>query len=189
MLIEQGDTKLLAGRAWAGLEMVSEQRIDEQVLHVARWAAEHRRDQPFQLLFPVKERGINGIKLLSPYLWARMVDLKLLNGIGSVPGVSLVRNETGPIEIDALFVQGVREQAEKAAIGWSAKIKEGSFVRVLLGSERMLCGEVLSVKKKLATVRIEMASRDLRLTIPTGALLVLRVRKENRKYYCREENQ
>lgn len=180
----------LAGRPWAGIELVSESRVEEIVLHIARWAASQRKGQAFQLLFPVKSRDIDGIKLLTPYLWARMLDLRALEGVVAVQGATLVRDAKHPIPIEDKFVQGVMERARVAAEGWSEGIKKGSFVRVLLGNERMLCGNIESVEKGIAVVEIKLMTRTVRLTVGVRVLLDLSyVSKRKRRYFYQGEDE
>ena len=169
MLIEQGRVRELDGRPWAGIELVSEARVQEIVLLIVRWAKE--RGEPFQLLFPVKSRGAGGIELLTPYLWARMNEPRDLFSVGAVKGiVGCVRDDEKVLGVDDSFVQGIIRQAEEAAAGWSHGIRVGSFVRVLYGDCRMLCGMVRRMGKGMVVVEVELRSRRVRITAPVRAL-------------------
>jgi hypothetical protein len=187
VLIEQGRTTTLADLPWAAID-VSESRIEEVVYHIARWASKTLGNRAFQLVFPVKSRDLSGVQLLSPYLWARTADLKDLLTINSVMGVTgVVGGEAEILQIEDEFVQRQLEDAQRVAVGWSVNISKGSFVRVLMGSNRMLCGTVSELKDGMAVVLIKLRTRDVRLTIPAKALLVLDYvpGKEREYYYAR----
>jgi hypothetical protein len=189
MLIQSGNVRSLAGRQWAAVELSTEgardDRMEEIVVSIIRWAA--ARKQAFQLLFPVEERGLGGIKLLSPYLYARTKDLRALNNItGAVfkqrARISVLRDTTGAmIPLEDSFVQEVAERCRLVRRNWSKGIRPGSFVRVLLGSQRMLCGKVTGIDGDRAVVDVSLRLRRLKLTIPVGALENLGMRRK--EYY------
>jgi hypothetical protein len=186
VLISQGRTSALGRKPWAGIELVSEARTEENVLHIVQWAGKALAGQPFQLLFPVKSRDLPGVKMLSPYLFARAANLASLKSVSSIYGIQgLV---TGPdnkiLALDDDFVQNVVRKTREAAEGWSKGIKKGSFVRILLGSEHMLAGHVRKLTAGIAEVQIEMKLRTVKLTIPVKALLNLdHVPKGKREYF------
>jgi hypothetical protein len=184
VLIEQGRTSTLVNLPWAAID-VSESRIEEVVYHIARWASKTLGNRAFQLVFPVKSRDLSGVQLLSPYLWARTVDLKDLLTINSVMGVTgVVGGDVDILQIEDEFVQRVLGDAQQAAAGWSVDVIKGSFVRVLMGSNRMLCGTVSELKDGMAVVLIKLRTRDVKLTIPAKALLALDyVPAKEREYY------
>jgi|SRR6266850_190690 len=186
MLIEQGEVENLGEKPWAGIELTSDTRIEEAVLHIGTWARQFLKGEPFQLLFPIQTRDLGGVTMLSPYLMARTLDLKKLKKIGSIRGVQgLECDERGRVfEIDNTFVQQVRERAEKAQQSWSEGISVGSFVRCLVGSGRMLCGNVEWRDETHARVRVELLSRDIVVTCPIRTLLNLGdVPEEKRTYF------
>lgn len=186
MLIHSGDLRSLKGKPWAAIEIVSELRIEEVVLHLSRWARKFLPDAPFQLLFPVQSRDLAGVRMLSPYLWARTADLTALEGVRSVMGVQgLVSDGAGrTIPIEDSFVQGTVKDAQAAAEGWSAGVRKGSFVRVLYGEQRMLCGRVANISSNIAEIVIALRLRNVRLFVPVRALLNLgAVPKAEREYY------
>lgn len=186
MLIEQGRIAELSGRPWAAIQLRSEIRLEEITLHVGRWAKRSLVDVPFQLLFPVQSRGLAGISIITPYLLARSKNLKDLIGMRSVYGVrGLECDSNGKIiEIDDRFVQSIADKAERISQSWSAGIVRGSFVRILFGMERMLCGTVERVNGSRAAVRISLRSRDVVVKIPVRALLNLgNVPQRERHYF------
>lgn len=186
MLVTNGNVRVLRGRPWAGIELVSEARIEEVVLHLSRWAQRNLVDQPFQLLFPVKTRDLRGIKLLSPYLWARTTDLEALRGCKSVMGVQgLVSDaESQTIAVEDTFIQALIEESKAAAAGWSEGVGAGSFCRVLYGDERMLCGVITKIVQGIAEIEIALRLRKVVLYVPVKALLNLsHVGKSDRHYF------
>lgn len=186
MLIEQGKVSTLRGKPWAAIDVASEARIEEIVLHIARWAGRVLGEKAFQLLFPVKRRDLSGVEMFTPHLYGRTADLQDFLVVKEVRGAWPVFDEETRevIPVEDKFVQEVMAKAREEADGWSAGIKRGSFVRVLFGNERMLCGEVEEMKGSLAVVVIRMRSRTVRLTIPSQALLNLSfVPKKEREYF------
>jgi hypothetical protein len=174
MLIQSGKVALLEGLPWAAIDFYESQkaietRVEEIVLHLVRWSRIHM-DGPFQMLFPVKKRTLDGVELFSPYLWVRALDLKSLVYMGTVPGVEGLVGGRNPIAVEDSFVQGLIRQGKEFSGQWSAGLEVGSFVRVLMGSNRMLCGKVLSRTETDAKVLIALRTKTIELKIPVLAL-------------------
>jgi hypothetical protein len=184
MLIQFGKVRLLNGQPWAAVELTSESRTEEVVMHLTRWAHDHLQGHPFQMLFPVKSRGVEGVQMLSPYLWARSTQNLL--GMASGWGVEgLVTDGKGQILLtDDSFVQELIEKTRAAAEAWSAGITIGSHVRVLMGSQRMLCGRVEKIVRNRAEVLIAMRSNSMRLRI--GLLALENLGMEPKEYFHKE---
>lgn len=178
MLIQSVEVESLNNLPWVAIDFFVSQkasiesRVEEIVLHLVKWSRTNLRDQPFQMLFPIKARTPDGISLFSPYLWARTLDLKALRGVRTVPGIEGLISESdgSPIPVEDSFVQGLIQKDREFAEAWSAGIEVGSFVRVLMGSQRMLCGKVLARSASDATVLIGLRSRTIKLKVPVLAL-------------------
>ena len=185
MLIQSGNVRALNQLPWVGMELASDARTDEIVLHLIRWAVRELQNEPFQILFPIKARGLEGPTLLSPCIWMRVKTVNRLNRIKPIFGLSLV---VGPnekaIQVEDGFVQGLILQARQCRQAWSRGISEGSRVRVLVGRQRMLCGEVVKLKGEVANVLIALRSRNVRLTVPVGALQKLET--DAKEYFYKE---
>jgi hypothetical protein len=179
MLILHGKAKWSG--PWAQIELTSDARLEEVTLHLIRWIAKH--DDPAQVLFPVASRGLYGVELLYPNILIRSKGD--LSGIRSVMGIQgLALTATGqPMELDEDFVQSLIKASEDQAGSWSEGIKVGSFVRILFGNTRMLCGTVTKLANGIADVIVSLAVRDVRVRIPVRALQLLKVRKGERRYY------
>lgn len=175
MLIVQGNVKTLEGKPWAAIELISEVRVEEIVRHTVKWARTKLKGQAFQLLFPVKSRDLNGVRMLSPYLLIRANRLESLKSVKSVMGVvGLVTDADGRIiRWEAGQAKNVIDRAMAAHAGWSAGVRRGSFVRVLQGKNRMLCGKVKKIVDGKAEVVVSLRLRDVVLKIPVKALLNL----------------
>lgn len=189
MLINAGRVSALGNKPWAGIELVSDITIEDRVYQIIQWAVKTFRSEPFQLLFPVKSYGIHGVQTLSPYLWARTAKLGRLKAVSSLYGVEgLVSDGNGQvIQVDNEFVQGVVAETRAAADDWSMGIRKGSFVRVLKGRTRMLCGDVKKIEDGVADVIVSLRLRTLRLKVPVSVLLNLGdVPKEKREYFYGE---
>lgn len=185
MLIQKGNVEILSSLPWAAVDIASERRLEEIVLHISRWAHSSVTG-PFQLFFPVKSRDIPGVDMLSPYLLARVENLKFLNSLQTIYGVyGIMRNhENKIIEVEDSFVQQMISMARLEAMSWSHGIEKGSFVRILFGNERMLCGTVRRTKDGIASVEVSLRMRKVRIRVPERALLNLDfVPKENRNYF------
>lgn len=184
MIIQHGDARRLANLPWAAVELTGESRIEEIVLHISRWMRQF--EEPVQLLFPVQSRDLDGVKLLSPYLWIRSVSLEPLARINIVMGVQgLLRDhENRAIETEDEFVQEVIRKTARAADEWCRGIRVGTFVRILFGRERMLCGWVAEDHGAMVTVKIPLKTREVWWRGPARALLNLSgVPKTEQAYY------
>jgi hypothetical protein len=174
MLIWHGDTSKLSG-PWFALELASDGAADssreELVLGIARWAA--KRNKPLQLVFPVCKREIDGVTLLSPYLWIRG---QHISGISEVAShrrakVDFLRDVEGtPVPIEDSFVQEVIRQCRAASDSWSAGLQVGNYARILYGSHRMLCGQVRRIVNDLADLDVSIRVRTLRVSVPISCL-------------------
>jgi len=191
MLIQQGPVRKLSGLPWTAIELVSEARVEEATLHISRWARRHLHDKPFQLLFPVKSRDLDGVQLLTPYLMARTTRLEDLMGLSKIYGVlgPVVDVSGRIIPIEEKFGWLITTEAQLAAEKWSGGIREGSFVRILFGNEHMLCGEVKKISHQTAWVLIRMRLRRVMVKIPVRALLNLGdVPEDQREYFYLPRN-
>ena len=190
MLIQSGRVTDLIGLPWVALELTSEARTDEVVLHLTRWAVRNleKAGQAFQLLYPVESRTLNGVSLLSPYLWMRVSDPSLLARTTSIMGLQgMVTDSAGAtILTQPDFVESLIAQVRAASDSWSEGISLGSGVRVLLGAGHGLCGIVESLHGSDADVRIALRSRAVRLRIPVRALQ--RLRDVPKDYFEKEED-
>jgi hypothetical protein len=186
MLVSSGKTNTLEGLPWAAIELTSEARIEEVVHHIINWLRRSLRGQAFQLLFPVKSRTVETITMLTPHLWVRSQNLKSLAAVKAVMGVQgLVSDAHGRfIVVQDEFVQKLIAAALEVRTSWSGGIEEGSFVRVLLGSHRMLCGTVERVETGAAEVLIALRSKNVLVRIPVGALQNLG--EEIKAYFYKE---
>ena len=188
MLIQSGTVSTLIGRPWIGIELSSDARTDEIVLHLVRWAVRNLESagKPFQLLYPVASRTSDAIELLSPYLWMRVPAPRDLWGIGSIMGVDWLKDASGnPILTSDEFVSTLIDLCRDASDAWSAGIEVGSGVRVLLGSGHGLCGIIETLRPDGdATVRITLRTRAVRLRIPVRALQ--RLTSEPKDYFEKE---
>jgi hypothetical protein len=183
MLLTQGKTKGFDKLPWAQLELASDARLEEIVLHLVRWV--RKRDEAFRILFPIETRDLGGVVLFYPNILIQCRDLRVLKDIRTVMGVQGVTmaNESTPLEIPSSFGEQMIAKSEQVSEGWSDGIKKGSFVRILLGERRMLCGNCISVDRGIADIRISLTTRNLRVRIPVRALLKLEIPKEKRRYY------
>jgi hypothetical protein len=190
MLIQSGDVAALAGLPWVALELTSEARTDEVVLHLTRWAVRNLESEgkAFQLLYPVESRSLAGPELMSPYLWMRVSDHRLLARVTSIMGLQgMVTDASGAtILTDPAFVDSLIARVRAASDAWSAGIEVGSGVSVLLGSAHGLRGTVESLHTDgSAEVRIALRSRAVRLRIPVRALA--RLSSAPKDYFEKEE--
>lgn len=174
MLLYSGNTTTLAGREWVAVEF-SDSRTEEVVLHVTRWCQRSLGRSPWQLLFPVQSRDIDGVKLIAPYLLIRTTNNTRLAGVKTVMGVEgLLDDGNGkPLPIEDKWAQRIIRQSRDAWRGWSAKIGKGDWARILLGERRMLVGRIRAMHGDIADVRVSLRSRELGIRIHKGALLNL----------------
>jgi hypothetical protein len=185
MMIQSGDLRSIQGKPWVAIEF-SGSKVDEIVRRIVCWARSSVPAGPFQLLFPVKSRNPDGVQLLSPYLWARTKNLSHLQAVKSVHGVEgLVTGPDGKfIEADDWFVQDLIQRTKAYAEARHSGIGEGTFVRILFGPQRMLCGTVEGKPNGVAKVVIALRSRQLKVFVPVYALENLRT--EPKEYFYKE---
>lgn len=187
MLIIQGNVNTLRGKPWAQVDLVSDARIEEVVLHIVRWVRKKFPRRPFEVLFPVKCRDLSGIELLYPYILVRTTDLSTLTGVSSVMGVqSLTVNPINGqiVPVDDSYAQLIISSIGEIKKEWSQGIKAGSFVRILQGRERMLCGIVRRVSSGIADVGVSLRLRNVKVRIPVKALFNLSwVDTKEREYF------
>ena len=189
MLIQSGRVENLKGLPWAAIEFYAnsvapvDSRVEETVRNIVKWSRTLK--EPFQMLFPVKSRSVDGVQMLSPFLWARTVQLKVLKGVSSVKGVEgLSSNSQGIIEVSDDFVQELIEKTRAYAEARCAGLEIGCFARVLMGSHRMLVGKVLARSRESVTLLIALRTRTVKLDVPVMALENLGT--EEREYFYRE---
>jgi len=195
MILQQGEITRLDGRPWAAVELLSDLRLEEVVLHIGRWAKAALAGRPFQLFFPIQARTLAGVQMLTPYLLVRSEDLNDLRDLQGLYGVWGLKTDTPSgldnkhrhaqvTEIPDAFVQEVKRKALEEAKKWSEGIRLHSFVRILVGNERMLCGKVTGLKNGTALVEVEMRSRKLEVEIPRCCLENLdELPKKQRSYF------
>jgi hypothetical protein len=186
MLITQGNVRGFEKLPWAQVELASDSRLEEIMLHMIRWIK--KRDDAFRILFPVATRDLGGVEMFYPNILIQCRDLRRLREIKvmGVHGVTM-QSETVPLTIDAAYGESLIREAERVSSEWSRDVKRGCFVRILLGERRMLCGTVVSTDRGVAEVKVSLTVRDLRVRIPVRALLKLDIVKEKRKYYVGRE--
>lgn len=176
MLIQSGRVSSLSALPWVALELTSESRTDEIVLHLIRWAVSNleAKSIPFQLLYPVASRSGGKVELLSPYLWMRTPSpASDLRGITRIMGMQGMMAIPGGHWLSATddFIRTIIAKSQSAQAAWSNGISCGSGVRVLVGHLHSLCGIVEHLYPDGdAEVRIALRSRAVRLRIPVRAL-------------------
>jgi len=189
MLIKCG-RQSLKDKNWVCIEPSSEHNTEETLVRILRWAVEHI-GRPWEVSLPIKSRGRKGITLAYPYFLARTKDNKQWEKVKAVFGVQgLLRDAKDQIlTVPDHYVQDLNHKTFETMKTWHAGIRTGSFVRVLYGPFRMLCGTVRTKKQILLRnhrvhVHISLASRNLVLTAPIHALQNLGdVPTGLRKYY------
>lgn len=194
MIVYQGNPQNLSSLPWYAVEWASDlslehdlstqigsgtnggrgrscSQVEQVAFAIVKWA--QRKRDPFQLFFPVSSRTLEGVGLFSPYLWIRMFDP---NGISQAISrdrarIDILRDHEGqPVPIEDAFIQEVIQKCKDITEGNSQGIAEGSFVRVLLGRYRMLCGKVESVSNGIAGIRIALKAKPVNLFAPLTAL-------------------
>lgn len=158
-------------------------RVEESVFSIVRWAA--RRKRPFQLVFPVNGRNLDGVSLLSPYIWMRA---ETVGAIGDAVSprrgrAEILRDNYGQvIPIEDSFVQEIIKHCRTLAGSWSAGIRPGNYARILFGRYRMFCGKVIAEQNGMANLELALRARTVSMTIPVSALENLGRRKRDYFY-------
>jgi hypothetical protein len=149
------------------------------------------RDDPVEIFVPVAKRDLDVFELSTEvYVFARSTSFSALFRLKSVTGVAglVTAGDSGrasqvltwPDEDVQKLIAKAEEESRQRAVG----IEPGTFVRILNGELRDLCGVVEIIGDGRAVVRITLRTKSILLETPIRNLLNLgHVPKEQRVYY------
>ena len=194
MLVTYGDTSKLKGKPFYALEVRTESQVESVVKRVAEEVPAIFRKEPLEIFIPVTERGLDVFEVSTGLLYVRAADVKLLARLKRTTGVTslVTKNDTGrtgdAIPVEEEFVQALIMECEEKWRERHAGIDAGSFVRILDGSSRDLCGTVVRVRGgeagDEALVRIDFFTKKIWLKTPVANLLNLsHVPEEQRVFF------
>lgn len=172
-------------------EVRSEKTVESTMRRVGNALPSIFRDEPVEVYIPVVRRDPDVFELSTQvYCFVRSTSFPALLRLKSVTGIVGLVTEgdtnrpsnalSWPDEDVQKLIIAADEEHRKRAIG----IEAGSFVRIVNGQMRDLCGIVEIVGDGKAVVRITLRTKSILLETPIGNLLNLdHVPKDQRVYY------
>lgn len=190
MILAHGDTSSLTG-PWYALEVSSEENIEKTMHRLAECLKPVFGDSPVQVFIPIGRRDLDVCALASADLiYIRGNDLKKMlrirtavTGIVGIVTTGDSNRAWDVIPIDDEYVQNLIRDAQEAFCGRSRGIRVGSFVRLVAGSLRDLCGHVEGIEAGWATVCVNLGIKRVWVKTPMLNLLNLSHVSKNRQVY------
>jgi hypothetical protein len=183
MIIEHGNTSRLKGKQWFLLETSNERTVEGTLRRVGRAMPQTFKNEAVELFVPVQAHDLDVFEIASPYLFIRSTSLSALSKLRRVTGVGdLVADGCSPLEVEDSYVQELIAADEELHRNRNG-IQVGSFVRILQGQVRGLCGTVDKLSGSRAVVRIDMPTKVICVDTPVTNLLNLVNVPETKKVY------
>jgi hypothetical protein len=191
MIFTYKDVSTLQGRAWHILELRNPRMIEPTLRRLGKALPTIFRDDPVEIFVPVAKRDLDVFELSTQdCIFGRSTNFQSLLRLKSVTGiVGLMTLADSGRASDVLtwadadvqkLIATAEEEFRQRAIG----IEPGTFVRILNGQMRDLCGVAEIVDDGKAVVRITLRTKSILLETPIRNLLNLgQVPKEQRVYY------
>ncbi len=191
MILTYLDGSILNGKDWHVIELRSHRTLEPTLKRLGKALPNIFRNDPVELFVPVVRRDLDAFELTTQdCIFGRSTNFQSLLRLKTVTGIvglMTVADSGRPSEVltwpDA-DVQKLIATAEEEFRQRAAGIEAGSFVRILDGEMRDLCGVAEIVGGGKAVVRITLRTKAILLETPICNLLNLdRVPKEQRVYY------
>jgi hypothetical protein len=191
MILEYGDVARLKGLPWFMCELRSEKTVESTMRRVGNALHGIFQGEPIELYVPVERRDLDVFELSTQvYCFVRSTSFPALLRLKSVTGIVGLVTEgdtnrpskalSWPDQDVQNLIIAAEEKHRKQAVG----IEPGTFVRILNGQMRDLCGVVKIIGDGRAVVRITLRTKSILLETPIRNLLNLgHVPKEQRVYY------
>lgn len=180
MVLFHGDVQPLSGKPWYAVELRSEKTIESTLRRVAKEAPQTFGDHPLELFVPVANRDLGVFELrTSNYIFARsthfgsLLRLKKITGIVGLMTEGDSNRPSQALTVPDSFVQGLITDAQEECRLRSADLSLGSFVRILDGETRDMCGHIATMANGMACVVIQVKTKQILVETPTRNLLNL----------------
>jgi hypothetical protein len=191
MILEYGSIDGLKDTDWVMMEFRSEKTVEPTLRRIGHALPGIFQKDPIQLFLPVVKRDLDVFDLSTgSYAFVRSTNFSSLLRLRTITGVvGLVtqgdtNHPSDVIRVSHEYVHSLIKEAEDNHANRVSDIELGSFVRVLDGETRDLCGTVENLDNGRAIVRIIMCTKSILLETPIRNLLnISHVPLEHRVYY------
>lgn len=180
MVLYHGDVQQLAGKPWYAVELRSEKTIESTLRRVAKEAPQTFGEHPVEMFVPVAQRDLGVFDLrTSNYIFARsthfasLLRLKKITGIVGLMTEGDSNRPSQALTVPDSFVQSMIEEAQEEFRRRSSDLNIGSFVRIVDGETRDMCGHVATMAAGMACVVIQAKTKQILVETPTRNLLNL----------------
>jgi hypothetical protein len=191
MILTYRDVSILQGNDWHVIELRSQRMLEPTLRRLGKALPNIFRNDPVELFVPVVRRDLDVFELSTQdCIFGRSTNFQSLLRLKSVTGVvglMTLADSGRASEVLAwpdADVQKLIATAEEEFRQQVVGIEPGTFVRILNGQIRDLCGVVEVIGDGKAVVRITLRTKSILLETPIRNLLNLgQVPKEQRVYY------
>ena len=173
MILCYGDTTSLRGKNWYTVELRNEKTVESTLRRVAAALPTIFGTQPVELFVPVGSRDLGTFELKTGnYIFARstswegLLRLKQVTGVVSLSTKGDSNRPADVLSIPVDFVEQMIAAAEEDFRTRSANVDVNSFVRILDGESRDLCGTVTSIYGDMACVTVQVRTKQLIVETP-----------------------
>lgn len=174
MILTYGDNTKLKGNKWYILEVRSERTVENVIRRIGKTIPTIFKDGgTCEVFVPIDQRDLNLFSLKTgSYVFLRSDKKKELQKFKGVTGVVGVLCEGEQQRIDKAimveddYVQNLISESNLEHRDAPKDIRVGSFVRVLDGLDKGFCGEVSSIDRDYALIRVELKTRQMFIDTP-----------------------
>ena len=168
MLLNYLDTTKIEAPYWFMVELRSEKTSEETIKRIGRSLKAIFQEEPAQVFVPVVERDLDTFVLLTEcYVFARADDTAKIAKLRKVTGVQAIMaldDSTRPakfIKVEDDYVQGLITQCLDNHHKRALEIRAGTWVRIIDGETRDMCGSVISVHGDRVIIKIDMKTKPV----------------------------
>ena len=168
MLLNYLDVGKIKSQHWYMVELRSEKTSEETIKRIGRSMKDIFQKDPAQIFVPVMDRDLDTFVLMTEsYVFVRSDDVTRIAKLRRVTGVQAImaqNDSTRPtkfIKVDDEYVQGLITQCRENHQRRSDGIVVGSWVRIIDGETRDMCGSVITVAGDRLVVKIDMKTKPV----------------------------
>ena len=168
MLLNYLDVTKIEADHWFMVELRSEKTSEETIKRVGRALKNIFGPAPAQVFVPVIERDLDTFTLLTEcYIFIRADDVLQVAKLRKVTGVQAIMaldDSTRPnkfIRVEDDYVQGLIKQCWNTHFKRSQGIHHGTWVRIIDGETRDMCGSVIALAGDRVMVKIDMKTKPV----------------------------
>jgi len=191
MILNYGDISKIKDCSWNIIELRSEKTSEETIKRIGKALPTIFKDDPAQVFVPIASRDLDKFEIMTDcYIFVRSLDPKKIVKLRTVTGVVwLVCHGEGThpgrlIYLDNAYVDDLIDKCKDVFNKRSLGIVKGSFVRIIDGHIRDLCGIVKNIDNEIAIIQIDLKTTSMLLETPIKNLINMDfVPEEKRVFY------